>query len=853
MGLRNFLRVISRHKSIIIAMCLAAIITSTLLTYVLSEKYRSSTTVLIRSRKSVDFVPKSEEILTFPVSYVTPIETASKTYTEIIESRMIAERVVKLIGLEKMKEAEGTGFAYYWRKAKRKIKNFVKKGWILLKYGRIEKGDAISGAVALVQESLSVKPTKETYLFKLQAEASSPLLAASIANGAAEVFLDYLLEMDATEMAKAIELSEEKVRLVKEQLKESRRTLSEFKRRQATVSIKKQIHLELELTSSLEASLESVNTDIDGAVAKKDEIARQLVEFEKFSKSAAKMADNPLVLELRSQLAKKEVALAGLGERYGPEHRRMQGLQAEIEEIKDRLRQETPIVQSEEISAVNPVYQDLLNELARTEVLLESLKAQRDSLNAIIGEKKRLIGRMPEKESELSKLELAVEIDENTNKLLSMEHAELKAAAIKRAPDIRVIHGAIIPQYPASPIKIYHAALAGFLSLTVGVGIALLLESANVTIRSIEEAEDALGLPVLMTVPRLDLAQEDESWPLIQAVKKESAEEKRKYERASVQVPIQIRRHADSSVGQGYLIDLSLGGVCCYVGEELSLSSGDRVDVSLRFEGEPGEGATVEGVVLRSTGAGAGYYFSTTAIEFAELDRSLADKIGTIVQSERRRTLSLLPPPHFEEPIRGLRSDLHFFRGSEMSSFLITSCGPKEGKSTIVANLATSLAGTERKIAVVDADLRLPILHKLLGVPNDMGLSSILSTGAEPSLSMSKSGLSVLTSGPPVDDPPALLGSDRLRQLLDHLSNEFDFVLIDSPPLSAGPDSVLLGAVAHGTIIVLESGTTTVRDSARAKQVLERARAKLLGSVLNNYDSRLGSYYSTYAKEMIWK
>ncbi len=841
MEFRQFLKIIVRNKYIIISMCVSAIVTAILLTYVISERYVSTTNVLIRPQRTIDVVPKREEILDFPVSYYNPVETASKTYTEIIKSRNIAERVVKQLGFGAFVEEEGSGLSFYWKKAKNMVKELIVKSWILLRYGRLEEEDAYSSAVTEVQNSLSVKPTKETYLFELQAEAGSPLLASAIANAAAEAFVDYLKELNSHENMDSIKLSNDRIELSRQKLDNARHAIVEFKEKHGIISIEKEKELELESLSELENSIEKINTEITGAEAKKKDIKRQIAELERFSKSATKVTDNPLVRELYSELAKNEVKLAGLRKRYTPEHREVQALLAEIDEIRERLKKESPTLHSEDTLSVDPVYQELLSGLARVDTVLESLKAERDGLALAIQEKKNKIDQIPEREAELAKLELEESMNEETHKLLTREYKELEISASKNSLDVTVISNAPVPLYPVRPIKVYHAGLAGILSLIVGIGIALLMENMNVTVRSIDEAEKRLSLPVLMTIPRLDLVQSN-SLPLIHTNGKVLLQEKRGYDRAFVHYPVEIVRQQDAVSGNGVVSDISQGGICCYVEEEIGLQPDDKVEISIDVD-KSSEKLRVEGIVLRSKKTIAGYHFNTTAIQFVNINDSLSRKIINIIRSVKSDSPYSLPP-HFEEPIRGLRSDIVFMSSQGMSSFLITSCGAQEGKSTVVSNLAMSLAEINKKVIIIDANLRSPSLHRILSLSNETGLSSVLAAGEHPYIKKTRSGVSVLTSGPPHSDPSALLSSHTMLQLFNSLKDEFDFVLFDSPPLLSGPDSALLASMVHGTIVVLNAGKTTVDDFGRAKQILDRSHAKTLGIVMNNFEDEVTSYYT---------
>jgi capsular exopolysaccharide synthesis family protein len=607
------------------------------------------------------------------------------------------------------------------------------------------------------------------------------------------------------------------------------------------VSLEKEVELELEALAGLEKSLESVNTTMTGLNAKKQDIKTKISELERYSKSATRITENPLITELHSQLARNEVKLAGLRKRFGEEHREVQALKAEISEIEDKLKTEAPMLNSEETMSVDPVYQDLLSELSRIETAYETLRAERVRLMSTVREKKDFIERLPELEAELASLKLNEKMNEETHKLLTREYEEIAITNDKQSPDITVVSNAAAPLYPARPIKIYHAGLAGILSLIIGIGIALLMDNMNVTIRSIDEAEQRLDLPVLMTIPDLGTGN-GYSAPLINTFRRLPFEEKRMHERAYVQFPVHIVRKKDSLSVQGVASDLSIGGICCYMEKDMGLQPDDDVEISIDSGDGPEGEVVLEGVVIRSDSSISGYDFSTTAIKYENVNTSLS-KIEEIIQGTKS-DLSIDLPSYFEEPIRGLRSDMLFLKSKGMSSFLITSCGPGEGKSTVVSNLAMSLAEINRKVLVIDADLRSPAMHTILELPNDAGLSGVLSAGEQPFIKKTRFGFSVLTSGSPINDPSALLGSFNMNQLFKSLREEFDFILLDSPPILAGPDSALIASMVHGAIIVLNSGNTTVDDFKRARHILDRANAKILGIVMNKFEKKVDSYYN---------
>lgn len=844
MEFRQLLNVIWRYRHMIVLMCTCSIITSVGLTYVISDKYTSSTNVLIRPQQSVDFVPKRNDILDFPVSYHTPVGIASKTYTEIMKSGIVAERIVKAMGLDTLETKQGTGLRYMVNKVIGKTKELLVKGWTLLKYGRIEKADAFSAAVNRVQKSLSVIPTKETYLFKVEAEAKSPELAAAIANTAATILTEYMQEIRIKESQKTQQLSRVYLESAHRQLEQAREALVNFKQTEGIVSLDEETDLLLKSLFDLQARLTSVNNEIQGALAQKQELVKQLTEFESFIKTSEKAVDNPVIRELKLELAQKEVALAGLRRRYSPEHRELQALAAEISEIHNELKQQAPTLNSEVTTASNPIYESLLRQRAELDTQLKSLSEKKKDLTSSIEQKKNIVDKLPGKEAELANLELARVLEEQRYMLLSRQMQELEAAANHSAPFVTQIHIATPSLYPAKPIKVYYGALAAALSLTVGVGIVLLKEHLNVTLRSPQETEQALGLPVLMTIPRLTGLGKEE-WPLMRwgRGRDEVPDLNRQHERVYVPFAVAIRTAKDGFALAGELVDISLGGACFCINAGHRFKPGESINLETDLGRTTGEKAALEGVVVRCNNKVSDGSRTTAAVKFVSVDKTLAAEIANLIERQERK----LPPPlplDFKESIRGLRVDVELCTEAKARSFLITSCGPQDGKSTLAINLALTLAGMSKTAVLIDANLKNPSLHKIFDLPNACGLSSILTNAEPPLLRKVASGLSIVTSGPYVKDSSALLARERMHELVESLINDYDFVLIDASALLSGADSAILASIVEKVVVVLDSGRTKVEDAQHAKQILDKVGASILGAVMNRHERNSGSHYA---------
>jgi len=209
------------------------------------------------------------------------------------------------------------------------------------------------------------------------------------------------------------------------------------------------------------------------------------------------------------------------------------------------------------------------------------------------------------------------------------------------------------------------------------------------------------------------------------------------------------------------------------------------------------------------------------------------------------------PRSPVSEAYRTLRTNLDFSSlDKPIKTMLVTSAGPEEGKSTVLANLAVTTAQMGRKVILVDCDLRRPTLHNIFNLKNDVGLTTMVVDDAamkSPPLQDTRvEGLQLVSSGPLPPNPSELLGSRRMEEIITALLERADVVLFDAPPVVAVTDAAVLAAKVDGVLLVINAGGTK-RDYARAaKARLEKVNANLLGAVLNNvkFDVSLHRYYA---------
>lgn len=224
-------------------------------------------------------------------------------------------------------------------------------------------------------------------------------------------------------------------------------------------------------------------------------------------------------------------------------------------------------------------------------------------------------------------------------------------------------------------------------------------------------------------------------------------------------------------------------------------------------------------------------------------DFSLKNGIGLITHDDSSSAIS--------EQFNTIRTNIQFSSiDKKLDSILFTSSAPSEGKSTISNNVAVTWAKKGKKVILVDADLRRPTIHKTFGVDNIVGLSNYLLGNIELKEIIQPTmvdNLFVITSGPIPPNPSELLGSLRVKNLLDSLKDNTDLLILDAPPVNSVTDAQVLAAEVDGVILVVPQGIADKNGVIRAKQALNTVHANILGAIMNRvHRERPQEYYGEY-------
>ncbi len=224
--------------------------------------------------------------------------------------------------------------------------------------------------------------------------------------------------------------------------------------------------------------------------------------------------------------------------------------------------------------------------------------------------------------------------------------------------------------------------------------------------------------------------------------------------------------------------------------------------------------------------------------------------------SYRGMVCALDPASSATEAYRSIRTSLFFSAPAEKSTTLVvTSSGPRDGKTTTATNLALVMAQSGKRVLLVDADFRRPMVHKVFGLDGGKGATNVLVGQATLEQAVQRvhnngdliENLDVLVAGPKPPNPAELLDSQSMRQLLAEARLRYDRVVVDTPPVLFVADASIVSAISDGVVMVVKSAANSRSLARRAREQLEGVNARILGGILNDvHVSRLGYYYSDY-------
>jgi succinoglycan biosynthesis transport protein ExoP len=597
----------------------------------------------------------------------------------------------------------------------------------------------LQAALQKLRKDLSVANITNTKLIRIAVRSENPELAGEITNSISRAFIERDLQSKSSEANAVLSFVSQQVEQVSERLRNAEEELLRYKEQHGIGVLDEETKLQVSLLAQLESSFQQIRVEREVLGTRIAAVLGQIGPATSSRGTLTGASSNPAIVSRQDQLTEAQVELARLqggstssGQRAAEIKERISTLEREIqEEIAASMR-------SVKSTAVDSTMQIQLAEYESRDVILA---AQESALKKLMAGHEAEINKLPAREINLIRLERARRINDELYAALMKAKNEAQIEAASQIGNIDVVDPAVTPLSPVRPNRKDSLIVGLVVSLILGIGLAILLESLDHTVKSEEEVKKLLGIPILGLIPRLE-----------------------------------------------------------------ANSSGRRTKGANR------------------------------------------DRFMLITRDEPNSPIS--------EAFKLLRANLHFLdMERHHKTIVVTSPIPGDGKTTVAANLAIAFAAQEEKILIVDADFRVPAIHKIFDLPESPGIIDILLDGSDYHRVIRKiegvENLDILTTGTIPRNSSELLFSSRMKNLINKLKgDDYSRIIFDVAPLLVATETVDLASSEDGTLLVVRIGEIDRRILMRTREVFDNAKIKPLGSVLNRVDvkdRRYGyGYYYTY-------
>jgi len=667
----------------------------------------------------------------------------------------------------------------------------------------------IDNLVAYLKRNLNVSIGKKDDIVAVSLDSPYPEEAAQIVNELVNSYVKYHSTRKRSTVSEVLRiLQKEKVKRDKE-LSEKFQQILDFTRENGVVSFNNSGgHIVFERLTKLsnaltEAQLATINAKADFEATER--MANEPAKIKQFASasptSGVSVFVNDTETQLQSQLREAEVELKSLRYHCTEDHPSVRAIQDKINLIKQQLGKKAN------------EFADAYIEVMR--LRWETAKQRENELQTSYDEQRQAAQDLGIKAAEYSVLQSELKRLERLCEILDDRIKELNVTEDVGALNISILEVARPMDYPSRPRKAKIMALALIVSIMVGCGLALLRDWMDYRLRSPDEISSILQVPILGIVPKMAQEQRvivthgQKVWLKLKNIIVDNYREIR-----SALISVLPRRKTKPKKQT----------IMCRAAKYRAIRT------SMFNEMARGK--------IKAT---------ATELQMPSDEKDLSKKQSIIARGQK---VHLEPKSIAAEAYRTIRTAVFFGAPKDQAKIiLVTSPGAGDGKSATTSNLAIAMAQAGQKTLVLDGDFRKPMQHRIFDIDDKKGVSSILAgnhTIDEAIQPGPIKGLDILSCGPEVPNPSEILNSDTFAKLLKNLSERYDRVIIDSPPVTFVADSQILGAICDITLLVLRVEKSTRRLSQRARDNLLSVGAHILGAIVNDVSlkhRRYGYYY----------
>lgn len=456
--LREYLRVIWKRKYLIFILLIITVVCTYIIVNTLDPIYETSTTIMIQKSDSMQNV--------FSADMFGFNQDKSSTYRLMLKTRRIISEVIRVLDL------------------------------------RDENGMYISPSS--LQEKITVNSIPGSDLIEISMTDPNPQQAVEIVTTLVRVFQKENTQINQSAMASARVFIEKQVAKVKIELDIAEKDLLTYKEENNVILPAEEIKMNLDNLIEAESLLSTTEVDINSIETSIIAIQSEMKNHDEKIIVSTTISDNPLIQKYQTQLTDLESRLSGLKNKYTDRHPEIINLQTQILRVQESLKK---VIQKEIVSqteSTNPIYQSLYQTYINLETDKLAKQAKLASLEQLVQIEKDKLKNLPERELELVRLERVAKVTAEIYTMLITRLEEIKISEAMLTSDVYVVDSAYLPTVPIKPNKKMLILVAGFLAIFVGLGLTMLIEYMDSTIKTTEEIENLLGVPVIGSIPNME-------------------------------------------------------------------------------------------------------------------------------------------------------------------------------------------------------------------------------------------------------------------------------------------------------------------------------------------------------------